>query len=291
MAIGIQNTDNVDAPDSDYPYGKVRDNDGTGNGTPANTKTLGDFHQYFARLLDIAGISPNGLPDNDYSGFQYFEALLKVISDHISIPRGTDLDNEIFPGLYLIADTYTNIPVGMGATANMFVTTVGSDDFQQLIIDRANGSEWRRSTTDGGSTWDAWTQIRVPDSQKSDKVQSAWVDLNMINGWTAATDSPIDPTPQYRIDDQGRVYLRGKCRMNAASGAIFANNLPFADYDGATYVCSWWNGTVKQPGIISASDSGGNTTLQFPAFVASAGNYIQLDGIAYHARSFWPQPS
>ncbi len=78
MAIGLQNTDNVDAPDSDYPFGKVRDNDGSGNGTPANTKTLGDFHQFFAKILDAAGIVANGLPDNDYSGFQYFEALLAL---------------------------------------------------------------------------------------------------------------------------------------------------------------------------------------------------------------------
>ncbi len=78
MAIGLQNTDNVDGPDGEYPYGKVRDNDGSGNGTPANTKTLGDFHQFFAKLLDEAGIVANGLPDNDYSGFQYFEALLAL---------------------------------------------------------------------------------------------------------------------------------------------------------------------------------------------------------------------
>lgn len=77
MARGLQNTDNVNAPTTDFPYGRVRDNDGTGNGTPANEKTLGDFHQFFARLLDQASSVPNGLPDSAYYGFQYFEALLK----------------------------------------------------------------------------------------------------------------------------------------------------------------------------------------------------------------------
>lgn len=79
MAIGLQNTDNTEAPSSDYPYGRVKDNPGNQTGTPANRKTLGDFHQFFARLLDQAGIAPNGLPDNDYSGFQYYEALFDVL--------------------------------------------------------------------------------------------------------------------------------------------------------------------------------------------------------------------
>ena len=36
-----------------------------------------DIHQFFAKLMDYAGVTPNGLPDNDYSGFQLMEALLK----------------------------------------------------------------------------------------------------------------------------------------------------------------------------------------------------------------------
>lgn len=92
MAIGIENTDNTDLPDSDYPYGKVRDNPGDGSGTPANTKTLGDFHQFFARLLDKAGIVANGLPDNDYSGFQYFEALLELMGGKTKIIEIGDWD-------------------------------------------------------------------------------------------------------------------------------------------------------------------------------------------------------
>lgn len=81
MAIGLQNTDNTDAPDVAYPFGKVRDDDGSGNGTPANTKTLGDFHQFFAKLLSLVGVTPNNTPDNNTNGFQYADALVKLIEN------------------------------------------------------------------------------------------------------------------------------------------------------------------------------------------------------------------
>lgn len=84
MAIGLQNTDNVDAPGGNYPYGKVRDNDGSGNGTPANTKTLGDFHQFFARLNALASVVPNGLPENSLNGFQYNQALQILIDASVA---------------------------------------------------------------------------------------------------------------------------------------------------------------------------------------------------------------
>lgn len=81
MARSLENKTNVDAPDSDYPYGRIRNNNGTGNGTPVNEQVYGDFHQFFAKLLAEAGITPNELPDNAYSGFQYFEALIELIKD------------------------------------------------------------------------------------------------------------------------------------------------------------------------------------------------------------------
>lgn len=81
MARIIPNLPNATTPDSDYPYGRIKDNDGTGNGVAVNEFTNGDFHQFFARLMDQAGISANGLPDNDYTGFQLVEALAQYIRD------------------------------------------------------------------------------------------------------------------------------------------------------------------------------------------------------------------
>lgn len=69
---------NTDAPDSDYPFGKIRDNPGNNTGTPINEVVYGDIHQFFEKLMNAAAITPNGLPENQTNGFQLYEALLKV---------------------------------------------------------------------------------------------------------------------------------------------------------------------------------------------------------------------
>ena len=78
MSIGIQNFPNVDFPGTDYPDGRTKDNTGINNGTPVNLLTLGDYQQFFAKLLRAMNILPNGLPDNEYNGLQYWEALLNA---------------------------------------------------------------------------------------------------------------------------------------------------------------------------------------------------------------------
>jgi hypothetical protein len=66
---------NVNAADSDYPYGSIRDRDGATQGTPVTEEVYGDIHQFFEKLMAEAGVTANDLPDNDYNGFQLFEAL------------------------------------------------------------------------------------------------------------------------------------------------------------------------------------------------------------------------
>jgi hypothetical protein len=70
---------NTAAPDSDFPYGRIKDRSGSVPGTKVNEEVYGDIHQFFEKLMDESGITPNNLPDNEYSGFQLFEALSKVI--------------------------------------------------------------------------------------------------------------------------------------------------------------------------------------------------------------------
>lgn len=74
----IENFENTVAPDTDYPYGRIKDKEpGVGPGTPVNEQTYGDVHQFFARLMALAGVNANGLPDNEYTGWQFMEALDK----------------------------------------------------------------------------------------------------------------------------------------------------------------------------------------------------------------------
>jgi hypothetical protein len=79
MARDLENLPNVDAPSSDYPHGRIRDRSGSTPGTPVNEEVYGDMHQFFAKLLAEASVTPNNLPDNEYSGFQLFQALTDYI--------------------------------------------------------------------------------------------------------------------------------------------------------------------------------------------------------------------
>ncbi len=73
--IGTQQ--NVNGPDSEYIYGRIRDWSGTVEGTPVDEALYGDIHQLIAKIIQESGITPNNLPDNEYNGFQIWEALIQ----------------------------------------------------------------------------------------------------------------------------------------------------------------------------------------------------------------------
>jgi hypothetical protein len=75
MARSTATKTNVVAPGGNYPYGRVKDNTGGNSGTPVNEALIGDYVQFFERLMATAGISFNELPDNGSDGFQLMIAL------------------------------------------------------------------------------------------------------------------------------------------------------------------------------------------------------------------------
>src|SRR6478736_8481605 len=80
MARPLSGKTNVVAPGGSYPYGRVRDNDGTGNGTNVNENLVGDLIQFFEKLLADGGVTANGNPENSSDGFQYAQALTAIIN-------------------------------------------------------------------------------------------------------------------------------------------------------------------------------------------------------------------
>jgi hypothetical protein len=76
MAISITSKPNTSAPSSDFPLGNIKDRVGANPGTPVNTEVYGDFHQFFAQLMQQGGVTPNNVPDNEYSGYQLIEGLI-----------------------------------------------------------------------------------------------------------------------------------------------------------------------------------------------------------------------
>lgn len=76
----LQNKTNVDAPDDDYPFGRARNNPGNRTGTPVDEELLGDILQFFEKMFNASGLVANEMPDNDYAGFQLYEALQTILT-------------------------------------------------------------------------------------------------------------------------------------------------------------------------------------------------------------------
>ena len=117
MAIKLENKTNVTAPDVTYPYGNIKNDTGAGDGTPVNVQVYADFHQFFARMAALAGITYNNLPDNSTNGYQYYDALLSLIQSNITTANAVTVTNTV--GLTVIPFTqnrhnleYANIASG-----------------------------------------------------------------------------------------------------------------------------------------------------------------------------------
>ncbi len=172
MAYALHNKPNVEAPSADYPYGRTKDKVANLQaGTPVNTLTHGDFHQFFSRLMAEAGVEENGQPDNNYSGFQLYQALLKTIAkkvgifsndDELSPAQPTNLNSFIYPGIFNV-DAYSldNDP-GLDGPGQLIVGGNPDGAIIQRLIDLSNGAEWKRNgvVDNGTGTFAVWVLIR-----------------------------------------------------------------------------------------------------------------------------------
>lgn len=114
MAVKLEDKQNVQAPDGDYPYGQIKDDTGAGDGTPVDVAVYGDFHQFFARMFALSGLTYNGLPDNDYSGFQYIEAANKLWKSYTGVKvinSDTFLDVNDLNKLVVVIGNVANVDV------------------------------------------------------------------------------------------------------------------------------------------------------------------------------------
>lgn len=93
--IPLQSNPNVDNSDlANYPDGRIKDNTGSGNGTPVNRNVYGDLHANISKLMRLYGIVPSGLPDNETNGYDIIDSLVALASKNDYIypltTNGTD---------------------------------------------------------------------------------------------------------------------------------------------------------------------------------------------------------
>ncbi len=98
MAINIDDKGNVDGPGGNFEFSHIRDDSspGSGDGTPVNTLVYGDFHQFFAKLIEQAGIVYNDLPENLTNGYQYLQAFDKLYGRKTRVQIGDWNMNTLF---------------------------------------------------------------------------------------------------------------------------------------------------------------------------------------------------
>lgn len=88
----LNSNPNVDQSDLfNFPDGRIKDNDGSGNGTGINERTNGDIHQTISRLMRKYGIVPNNMPDNVTNGFQIVDAIQALASKNDFVLPLTDV--------------------------------------------------------------------------------------------------------------------------------------------------------------------------------------------------------
>lgn len=75
----ITSLPNTEAPDADFPGGRLKNTVGANPGTRVNENMVGDWSQFFFKLMLESGSTPNEFPDSEYSGYQLFQALLSSV--------------------------------------------------------------------------------------------------------------------------------------------------------------------------------------------------------------------
>lgn len=156
MATGIENYPNIEPADSDYPDGSIRDNPGDYTGTPFNRLVYDDIHQVFAKLLRLAGITASGLPENEYSGFQYIEALKQVARPYKSYVAKLSQSSTGAPTETVIENTIGSIVWQYDSTGAYTAVLSGAFGLGNTVVNITNGTNAgllfaRRSSANGVS--------------------------------------------------------------------------------------------------------------------------------------------
>lgn len=132
-----------------YPNARIKDNDGSDNGTPVNESVYGDIHETFAKLMRLYGMAYNNLPDNETTGYQYIAALRALATKNdfvlnidatsgklkVGIKLGSMLvDEQVVCRASITKTTETQIVGSDGISrAVTFVGTFVNGDYVRLI--------------------------------------------------------------------------------------------------------------------------------------------------------------
>lgn len=236
MGRGIANYNGgVQAVSATHPYGQIKNNPA---GTVIDVTSNGDMQQFFQRISALGGISLNGLEDNADNGWQFVDALGVGINEYAkqAVLQLIGAANYSTSAWYLLSGSttsavagyvfhdgfiyhlgnYTGPICGGGTVLVGTVLPSTSNTFMQEInlSCAASGS--------GDFNYSDLVRVWGADAIRADVAMEAWVNATITgSGWAAYV-----PTPRYRKDGLGRVYLQGTFRSTGASPATDVFVLP-----------------------------------------------------------------
>lgn len=124
MAITKKTQTNLDNSDPiNYPDGKLKDNDGSDDGTPLNVQTLSDMFEVWGKLMRLADIVYNNSFDDEGGGYQLVDALIALANKN-NFTYVVDTTNVIIVG---VSTPVLTIPVKMNIIKN-----------NEILIGKAN---------------------------------------------------------------------------------------------------------------------------------------------------------
>lgn len=297
MAIGLENNPNNSAITVAYPYGGIKDNTGAGDGTPINKLTNDDIHQTLRKILALAAITPNGLPDNVTNGFQYITGLNRLfkkftgvfndptnpmfsltaahVDKLINIAGNTDTKIFNLPNSNTLqdGDTFTfynnSEYIGIVQSVTDFVngdvdiTLIKEGDYCELVLDKANFN-WVPTQIKSTPIPYVTPIIIVGSGGSAPAYQNSWVQ-----------NQPV----KFRLNEDGMVTLEGTAQKTGnGTGIIFTLPVGFRPPSNRYFVCA-----VGTPGSVDFNmlfiTTTGTVEINLPP---SSDTFLYLNGISFY---------
>jgi hypothetical protein len=123
----LENLTNVEPASAEFPFGDLKNNTGTNNGTPVNRDLLTDLIQFGQKMASEAGITMNDVPDNEYDGWQLYEAFRKLTKPYKVLTGLLSQTSTNAPTVTILGPNEIGTPVmGYSATGDFTLTITGA---------------------------------------------------------------------------------------------------------------------------------------------------------------------